>query len=97
MAQFMLIHLVLLFNDNEVGNMQIEINIGKNSKGYFFSQDGKIILESLSINEVLCVVPYLEECGLRLLGTGLSRELPIDISNDLSFDEISDADYATFH
>jgi hypothetical protein len=77
--------------------MQIEINIGKNSKGYFLSQGGKIILESLSLDEVLSVVPYLEESGLILLGTGLSRELPIDISRNLSFEEMSEADLATFH
>jgi len=77
--------------------MQIEINIGKNSKGYFFSQDGRIILESLSLDEVLSVAPFLEDSGMKLLGTGLSRELPIDISNNLSLEEISEADYATCH
>ena len=77
--------------------MQIEINIGKNSKGYFFSQDGKIILESLSLEEVLAVTPYLEDSGMKLLGTGLTSELPIDILNNLSFEDISDVDHATLH
>ncbi len=77
--------------------MQIEINIGKNLQGYFISQNGKTLLDSLSIGEVLDVIPHLEDSGFKLFVTGSDDDLSINISPNPSLEQIADADCPTIH
>jgi hypothetical protein len=72
--------------------MHIEMSVGKNAKGYFFSYNGKIILESLSLNELLALIPHLEESGVTIVGTGLDRSLPKNMLHNLSSGEVSQFD-----